>query len=263
MHVLDASRAVDVVSSLLKPSQSAAFDEANRRSQAELREQHAARAARPMLSYREACAKRPQIDWSAADLPVPSFTGTRALDAVSLDEIVPYIDWTFFFSAWELKGRFPAILDHQRYGPAARELYGDAQDLLRFITSDNLLTARGVYGFWPAWSDGDDIVLVEDADTSREVVRFPMLRQQHARADGRANQCLADYVAPRTSGRSDFLGAFAVTAGLGVADMVRQYERDHDDYHAIMVKGAGRSARRSVCGISPRAGPPRVGIRQG
>ena len=236
VHVLDASRAVDVVSSLLKPSQSAAFDEANRRSQAELREQHAARAARPMLSYREACAKRPQIDWSAADLPVPSFTGTRALDAVSLDEIVPYIDWTFFFSAWELKGRFPAILDHQRYGPAARELYGDAQDLLRFITSDNLLTARGVYGFWPAWSDGDDIVLVEDADTSREVVRFPMLRQQHARADGRANQCLADYVAPRTSGRSDFLGAFAVTAGLGVADMVRQYERDHDDYHAIMVK---------------------------
>ena len=236
VHVLDASRAVDVVSNLLNPASKPAFDAENRRMQDALRDAHAGRTARPLLPYPEACANRVRVEWSSAGLPVPSFTGRRVLETVALDAIVPYIDWTFFFSAWELKGRFPAILDHPSYGPAARELYDDAQDLLRRIITERLLTARGVYGFWPAWSEGDDIVLFEDADRLRELVRFPMLRQQHAMTPGRLHQCLADYIAPRESGRQDFLGAFAVTAGVGADEVVRAYEQDHDDYHAIMVK---------------------------
>jgi 5-methyltetrahydrofolate--homocysteine methyltransferase len=147
---------------------------------------------------------------------------------------VPYIDWTFFFAAWELKGRFPGILDHPQHGHAARDLYDHATKLLNRIVTGKLLRARGVYGFWPANSDGDDIVVYGDGN--RELVRFPMLRQQEVIADDKPNRSLADFVAPVDSGSTDYIGAFAVTAGHGVDDLVRRFETEHDDYSAIIVK---------------------------
>jgi 5-methyltetrahydrofolate--homocysteine methyltransferase len=155
---------------------------------------------------------------------------------VPLETLVPFIDWTFFFHAWELKGRVPAIFDHPQYGAAARELYDNAQALLATLVRDGRLTASGVYGFWPANADGDDIVLFEDEARARERLRFNMLRQQEPIADGKPNRSLADFVAPISSGRADYLGAFAVTAGIGAADLVAAFEREHDDYQAIMVK---------------------------
>jgi 5-methyltetrahydrofolate--homocysteine methyltransferase len=155
---------------------------------------------------------------------------------VPLDALVPYIDWTFFFAAWELKGRFPAILDSPQYGAAARDLYGNARALLDRIVAEKLLTARAVYGFWPAASDGDDIAVYQDGARDREIVRFNMLRQQEATSDGRPHLSLADFLADRPSGTADFLGAFAVTAGIGADALARGFEQSHDDYSAILVK---------------------------
>ena len=158
------------------------------------------------------------------------------LDAVPLEEVAAYIDWTFFFSAWELKGRFPAILEHPQYGEAARELFDHGRALLRRIIAERRLAAKGVYGFWPANSDGDDIILYEDVSRTREAARFTMLRQQEVIPDGKPNRSLADFVAPRESGLVDYLGAFAVTAGLGAEALAHEFEREHDDYQAIMTK---------------------------
>ena len=163
VHVLDASRAVDVVSSLLSTAQKPAFDAANRTEQERLRVQHATLRKRPLLAWRDAQANRLRLDWRPDVVARPSFTGTRTLGDVQLEDLLPYIDWTFFFSAWELKGRFPAILDHPQYGPAARDLYDHARTLLDRIVRDRLLTPQGVYGFWPANSDGEDILLYEPA----------------------------------------------------------------------------------------------------
>ena len=236
VHVLDASRVVDVVSNLLSPTARDGFEAENSRAQAEIRKAYATRSTKPLLTFKECRANRLRFDWTTAELPVPSFTGTRVLDDVPLDELVPYIDWTFFFSAWELKGRFPQILDHPKYGSAARELYAHAQTLLGRIVDERLITARGVYGFWPADADEESIAVYTDTDRTHELARFPMLRQQGVMADGRPNRSLADYVASRDSNRTDYIGAFAVTSGLGVEEVVAEFKRDHDDYHAIMAK---------------------------
>jgi 5-methyltetrahydrofolate--homocysteine methyltransferase len=235
VHVLDASRAVDVVSSLLG-SRRDQFDRANRAAQAETREKYAGRAEKPLLSYERARANRLRLDWESHEIASPWFVGRRYLDDVPLGEIAKYIDWTFFFSAWELKGRYPAILSHPEYGKAATELFEHAQGLLKRIVDEKLLTARGVYGFWPANTEGDDIVLFTDDSRRAELGRFPMLRQQEVIADNRPNRSLADFVAPRESGVPDYLGLFAVTAGIGADELVRAFEADHDDYNAIMVK---------------------------
>jgi 5-methyltetrahydrofolate--homocysteine methyltransferase len=242
VHVLDASRVVDVASSLLSDERRDAFERQNRELQDRLREQHSARRARPLLSYEEALANRLAIDWRHEQPAEPSFIGRRVLTGVPLADIVPYIDWTFFFTAWELKGRFPAILDHPQYGQAARDLYASAQSLLQHIVEEQRLTASGVYGFWPAASEDDDIVLYRDREGTGELVRFNLLRQQEAMASGQPNLSLADFIAPRTSRTSsapsivDCIGAFAVTAGLGADDLARAFEREHDDYSAIIVK---------------------------
>jgi 5-methyltetrahydrofolate--homocysteine methyltransferase len=229
VHVLDASRAVDVVSNLLSDQQKPGFDAANRQEQDKIRQQHAALKQRPLLSWPAAQANRARFAWSREAIAKPAFTGTRFLDDVRLEDLVPYIDWTFFFSAWELNGRFPAVLDHPQYGAAARELYGHARTLLDRIMRDRLITPRGVYGFWPANTEDEDIVLAGGPT-------FNMLRQQEQVSAGTPNLSLADFVAPRESGVGDFIGAFAVTAGHGVPELVAGFERDHDDYHAIMVK---------------------------
>ena len=236
VYVPDASRVVDVVANLLNPAKRQVFDTANRADQARLRDLYSGRGERPLLRYEDALANRARFDWTPQTMAKPEFTGRRVLMDVPLAELVPFIDWTFFFAAWELKGRFPAVLDHPQYGKAARELYDNAQTLLRRIVDERLLTARGVYGFWPAHTDADDIVLCADASCAVELARFPMLRQQEVVSDGKPNRSLADFVAPRSIGAPDYIGAFAVTTGIGVDHLVQRFEHDHDDYHAIMVK---------------------------
>jgi 5-methyltetrahydrofolate--homocysteine methyltransferase len=235
VHVLDASRVVDVVSSLLSPRRRPEFDAANRAAQEALRAKHAAKTERALVPLAQARANPLSIDWVNQEVPAPWFLGRRVIEP-SLDELVRYIDWTYFFTAWDLKGRYPAILDHPVHGAAARELHEHALTLLGTIIRDRSLTAKGVYGFWPANRDADDLVLYGNDARKQELARFPMLRQQEAPGAGMPNLSLADFVAPRESHVPDYVGLFAVTAGLGAEELVRKYEREHDDYHAIMVK---------------------------
>jgi 5-methyltetrahydrofolate--homocysteine methyltransferase len=235
-YVPDASRVVDVANSLLSPVRREAFVRDNRHTQEDIRVRHAGREARVFRPYAEARAQRLRIDWALEDRPVPAFIGPRTLGPVAIADLVPFIDWTFFFSAWSLKGRFPAILQHPEHGQAARELYDHAQRLLTDISDHRSLTMAGVYGFWPAAADGDDVVLYGDSSRSNEAARFPMLRQQEFVEEGRPFLSLADFVAPLESRLTDHVGAFAVTAGLGVDDLVQQFNRQQDDYQAIMVK---------------------------
>jgi 5-methyltetrahydrofolate--homocysteine methyltransferase len=228
VHVIDASRVVGVVQSLLDPERKITLDEGNRELQAKLRAQHEEREKTPLLPYRIALQHRTPITWSADDVSPPPFTGTRTLEP-ALDELRSVIDWTFFFAAWELKGSYPQILDHTNFGPQARELFADANELLDEIVAAGSLQARGTYGFWRANSEGDDIVLASG-------VTLPMLRQQAERGPDDPNRSLADYVAPMETGLPDHVGAFAVTAGLGCDELVKRYEAEHDDYRAIMVK---------------------------
>ncbi len=232
VHVLDASRAVGVVSSLIDPVRRASFDRDNRAEQTRMRDLHQAKAARPLVPFADAVARRPPRTWRQADVAEPSFTGRRVLDSVPLAELVPYIDWRFFFAAWELPAKFPQVLDDPTYGESARDLYGAAQALLVRIVDEGLVTASGVYGFWPAQSDGDDVVLYRDESRTAEACRFPMLRRQ----SGEPFLSLADYVAPRDSGVRDWVGAFAVTAGIGADALAQRFERERDDYSAIIAK---------------------------
>ncbi len=236
VHVLDASRVVDVVASLLSKERRDAFDRSNRDAQEDIRERYKSRTEKPLLSYERARANRLQYDWDEHVTATPAFVGRRFLDDVPLAELAKFIDWTYFFSAWELKGRYPGILDHPQYGAAARELFGHAKELLDEIIDKRLLTARGVYAFWPAMSDADDIIVYKDEDRRTVLGRLPMLRQQEIQQENRPNLSLADYVAPRGSGVPDYLGMFAVTAGLGTDALVARFEADLDDYRAIIVK---------------------------
>ena len=204
----------------------------NRAEQDRVRVQYAALKRRPLAALAGGCSeKRLRLDWTPSAIAVPAFTGARVLD-VDLAELVPYIDWTFFFAAWELKGRFPAILEHPHYGHAARELFDNARTLLDRIVSERLIQARAVYGFWPANSDGDDVVVFDPGSgigtrdlPCTELTRFPMLRQQEQMADGTPHLSLADFVAPVDSGHTDYLGAFAATAGLGAEALARPSSR--------------------------------------
>jgi 5-methyltetrahydrofolate--homocysteine methyltransferase len=236
VHVLDASRAVNVVASLLDPEQRAALDAENRTEQGRLRDVYAQKVARPLVPFAVANAGRPKIVWRQEDAPDPAFLGRCVLNDVPLAELVPYIDWRFFFTAWELPGRFPEVLDDPKYGEAARDLYGNATNMLERIVADRSLQARGVYGFWPAESDGNDIVVYADASRTTERARFPMLRQQGQKGNDEPYLSLADFVAPFGSGVRDHVGAFAVTAGLGADALVGRFEADRNDYDAILVK---------------------------
>jgi len=232
VHVLDASRVVGVVSSLLDPERRQRLDTENRAEQQKLREIHGGKRVKPVHPLAAARAGAPVLDFSAEPPPTPEFLGRRVLE-VPLAEIVPYIDWTFFFTAWQLKGRFPGILEHPKYGVAAKELFEHGQAMLRRMVDEGMVGARAVYGFWPAARDGDDIVVYDEA-RSREQLRFPMLRQQQHSGDG-PHLCLADWVAP-VGGPPDHIGAFAVTAGLRADEVAKRFEAAGDDYSAIMVK---------------------------
>ncbi|HEY3710413.1 MAG TPA: methionine synthase [Amycolatopsis sp.] len=220
VHVLDASRVVGVVSDLLDTDRADALDTGNRAEQQRLREQHENRHSTPLLTVEQARANPEEVSFD--EIPVPDFTGIRVLEP-PIAELREMIDWQFLFLAWELKGKYPAILDQ----PVARELFDDANTMMDEIIANGSFTARGTYGFWPAHAEGDDILLEgEYADYS-----FPMLRQQTKKPEGRANRCLADYIAPE----GDHLGGFAVAIH-GADELAAHYEAEHDDYRAIMVK---------------------------
>jgi 5-methyltetrahydrofolate--homocysteine methyltransferase len=233
LHVRDASRASTVMSALLDPKQRPQLEAEIVADQRRLRETYAQRHA-PLVPYAEALAHRPRLPWRQADLPCPEFLANRTLRDFPLQDIARYIDWTFFFIAWELKGRFPEILEHPVRGAEARELYENARALLQRIVQARLLRAHASYGLWPAASDGDDIILYDAQARQRELLRFNMLRQQ-ATQSGDNFRCLADFVAPRQSGFSDTVGAFAVTVS-GADELAQEFSAQHDDYQAIMVK---------------------------
>ena len=242
VHVLDASRAVGVVSTLLDDQRQAPFVEETRADQERLRAVHATSVSRPLVPWVDARKRAAALPFDDETVAKPAFFGRRVLDDVDLREVAALIDWTFFFHAWELPGKYPQILEHPEKGPAARELFQNAQVLLERILADRLLGARCVYGFWPANRDGEDIVLWEDEQHRRERARFPMLRQQRAPAGESPTAAakpllsLADFVAPVDSGVLDSVGAFAVTTGIGAEELAAGFEQKLDDYQAILVK---------------------------
>jgi 5-methyltetrahydrofolate--homocysteine methyltransferase len=240
VHVLDASRVVNVVNSLLSPTLKPAYLADVGAKQDQQRADFAARRARrPLLSLAAARERRPRFDWAKVDLPRPEFLGTRVYRDVPLADLVPFIDWAPFFSAWELHGRFPDILQDEIVGTEARRLHADALRLLDQIVRERRFTAHGVIGFWPCNADGDDVELYADESRSRVIGRCHHLRQQLEKPADQSNLCLADYVAPKESGRVDYCGGFAVTAGHGVEAFAQEFRDRHDDYGAIMVQALG------------------------
>ncbi|CAN5573512.1 methionine synthase [soil metagenome] len=247
VHVVDASRAVGVVSRLMNPQLKAEFDSATRAEYATLRESHAAKTRdRKVLTLEQARADSANFDWSSYEPPKPAFVGLRVLSSdprnervdhpITLETLLPYIDWSPFFHTWELRGRYPAIFEDPVVGAQARELFDDAQQLLERIVAGKLLVARGVYGFWPANSVGDDVQLFADESRKHQLAKFHFLRQQMQKPADQLNRCLADFVASNESGRADYLGAFAVTAGIGADELAKQFAAAQDDYNAILTK---------------------------
>ncbi|MFQ5742069.1 MAG: methionine synthase [Acidobacteriota bacterium] len=236
IHVKDASRAVGVVGDLMNPQRAAALVDKNEARQQRQRAEFAARGQPDLLPLDAARRQRLKIAWAKSQIAVPSFLGARTVDDLDLGEIATYIDWTPFFHVWELRGAYPSILDSQKYGAAARELYANGQQLLERIISQGLLGAEAAYGFFAAHSEGDDLVVYTDTSGSCELTRLHTLRQQKRPSDDRPCLALADFVTPAESGIGDYIGGFVVSAGIGVDPLVAQFEKQHDDYNAIMVK---------------------------
>ena len=236
VHVIDASRVVGVAQKLLSPENREAYLTQVRADQDKARKDYETRrAAQKLLSIAEARKRGTKLDWKR-DPEKPEFLGVKVFEDYPLGELAEYIDWSPFFHAWELRGRFPKILEDPVVGVESKKLFADAQILLQKIVRDRKIRARGVIAFFPANSEGDDILLYED-DTRKKVrAKVHGLRQQMARSDGEPNRCLSDFVAPVSSGKKDYLGAFAVTAGHGVEDWAKDLEKGNDDYQAILLK---------------------------
>ena len=236
VHVLDASRSVGVVDRLLNPKRREALIAENRDTQRQLVSSYKQRSQIKLVPYQEALQRRFVTDWPTVRIDRPSFLGARVLKDVPLDEIVPYIDWSPFFHTWELKGKYPRILDDAKVGAAARELFQNAQQLLDRVIAERRLWARAAYGFWPAASENDDIILYKDAARTTILTRFHMLRQQWERPGQKEFRSLADYIAPRETEREDHIGAFALTTGIGADQLCSEFDRANDDYNSIMTK---------------------------
>jgi len=239
IHVLDASRSVGIASTLLGEDLAARENllQSVKTEYEKIREQRKNRqSGKEYLTLEQARSRKPALDWENYQPPRPLFLGVQAFENYSLEELAAYIDWTPFFSTWELRGKFPEILNDDVVGSEAKQLYNDARSLLRRIIDEKWLEARGVIGFFPANSIGDDIELY--ADDTRKGVQSILhhLRQQGQKADGLPNYCLSDFIAPRETGLADYIGGFAVTAGIGIEKWVAHFESQHDDYHAILLK---------------------------
>jgi 5-methyltetrahydrofolate--homocysteine methyltransferase len=237
VYVTDASRAVATVSSLLSEDQSAAYLETISAEYGRVADAHRkAERDKQRLALATARANPFRIDWTDYKVKKPSFTGTRVVAAQSLEDLVPYIDWTPFFQTWELKGRYPQILEDEKQGEAARQLFADAKVMLKRIVDERWFQAKAIIGFWPANSVGDDIVLYEGESRSKKLATLHTLRQQLTRRDGRSNTAMSDFVAPADSGVADYIGAFCVTTGVGEEDISRKFEGKNDDYSSILAK---------------------------
>jgi 5-methyltetrahydrofolate--homocysteine methyltransferase len=237
VYVTDASRAVGVVSALLSPDGRKAYADGVRAEYLKVAEAHArAEAEKQRLPLSRARENAVRLDWSAYRPVAPSFTGTKVFEDYDLGELAGYIDWTPFFQTWELKGRYPAILEDEKQGEAARQLFADAQAMLEKIISEKWFRPRAVIGFWPANAVGDDIRLFKDQTRAEELATFFTLRQQLSKRDGRPNVALSDFVAPKESGVADYVGGFVVTAGFEEIAIAERFERANDDYSSILVK---------------------------
>ena len=239
IHVVDASKAVGVASKLLSEENQKSFIQENKKVQEEFREKFLSkRTSKPLLSIADARQRDTKIDWRKKDIPNPNFTGMRVESDFPLDTLVDYIDWSPFFHAWELRGRYPKIFEDEYVGDKAKELFDDAQDLLSRILREKLFTAKCVYGLFAANRVGDDIEIYSDESRKKCIQKFHFLRQQNNKLKGE-NHSLADFVAAKGSGLSDHIGAFAVTAGHGVDEFAKSFEEENDDYNSIMAKALG------------------------
>jgi 5-methyltetrahydrofolate--homocysteine methyltransferase len=238
VYVNDASRAVGVAQNLMSAQNRSNYVAEIRAEYARIAAAHArGEANKQRLSLKDARANALKLNWSGNYVPsAPGFVGSRVLEDYAIEELRAYIDWTPFFATWELTGKYPAILDDAKYGAAARSLFDDAQAMLDRIVAEGWFRASAVFGFWPANSEGDDILLYGDETRGKPIAALHTLRQQLARREGRANIALADFVAPRASGLADHIGAFMVTAGIGEDDISERFKHANDDYSAIMVK---------------------------
>jgi len=237
MHVKDASKSVPVVNKLLSKEFNESFKAEVRQEYVELRKKYeGSERSVEFLTLEDARKNRLQIDWDRQPPVVPARTGTFHLTDFPIQEIIPYINWMFFFVTWELRGKFPEILKDPKYGVEATKLYNDAREMLDLIVKEKWLTANAVYGIYPANSIGDDIVLFTDESRTKELTRFINLRNQTKKEPGTPNLALSDFIAPLETGKNDYLGAFANTAGLGIEERIKAFEDDHDDYSSIMIK---------------------------
>jgi 5-methyltetrahydrofolate--homocysteine methyltransferase len=237
VYVADASRAVGVASTLLSSEQKQGFLAELTAEYELVREQRANKqSADTLVSLADAQANPVEIDWSSSVPAVPAKPGLHVLEDIPIENLVPYVDWTFFFHAWQLRGRFPKILDDAEKGEEARKLYDDAQAMLEKIISEKWLRASAVVGLFPANRVGDDVEVYTDETRNELLTTFHFLRKQNRQPSGKANDCLADFVASKDSGLKDYIGGFASTAGIGIDDKIAEFEKDHDDYNALMLK---------------------------
>lgn len=235
VYVSDASRSVGVASSLLSDDLKDDFTQKVRAEYQEVRTRHKGREAKT-AQHTLAAARRNKYVWSNYEPVKPTFLGIKVIDHFPLDTLVWYIDWTPFFQTWEMAGSYPKIFDDKVIGDEARRLFDDAQVMLKKIITEEWLAARAVIGFFPANSDGDDVIVYTDDSRQQKLETLHHLRQQNVKAPGRPNYCLSDFIAPVDSGKADYIGAFAVTTGIGIEEKLREFEQDHDDYSAIMLK---------------------------
>jgi len=236
-YVPDASKAVGVTSQLLNPKKKPLLAESLSEEYEKIRIRNNNRSAKSdALSYLASVANKAALNWQGYEPPTPTFTGTKTITDFPLKKLLPFVDWTPFFIAWELAGKYPKILEDEVVGEPARQLFDDAQKLLNEIIENDLLRANAIIGFWPANSDGDDIIVFEDDTRSTVKTKLHHLRQQTNKPNKQANFCLADYVAPTDTSLNDYIGGFVVTTGLGADELAKKYEEQNDDYSAIMVK---------------------------
>lgn len=237
VYVADASRAVGVAAMLLSEDQKSAYLRTVNDEYQHIRERRTSKNyTAGLIPIHTACANGARIDWRNYTPPIPNSPGITVFDDINLNDVVPYIDWTFFFHSWQLRMKFPKILNDEEKGEEARRLYSDAQAMLEQIITEKWLTAKAVVGLFPASARGDDIEVFTNDSRSEPVIRFHFLRQQSKQPEGRVNQCLADFIAPGDLDVKDYIGGFAATAGIGIDSKVAEFEKDHDDYSALMLK---------------------------
>ncbi len=237
VYVADASRAVGVASALLSAEQKIGFLDNLKSEYESIRVRRANKdEAKNLVPLADARANGISLNWDEYMPPVPKMTGIEVLSDIPLTDVIPYIDWTFFFHSWQLRMKFPKILDDEEKGEEARKLYADARAMLEKIVAEKWLTAKAVIGLFPANSVGDDVLVYEDESRNSVKTTFHFLRKQSRQPEGKVNECLADFIAPRDSGKADYIGGFAATAGIGIDEKIVEFEKDHDDYSALMLK---------------------------